>query len=67
MEIRETQFQIEKTTNTKALQHELGELEQQGGQYNQGELTAINFAFMEQKKNNNALEKKKFTSLRHKE
>ena len=34
MEIREKQFQIEKTTNTKALQHELGELEQQGGQYN---------------------------------
>ena len=31
-------------------------------------LTAINFAFMEQKNNNNnALEKKKFTSLRHKE
>lgn len=31
-------------------------------------LTAINFAFMEQKKKKkNALEKKKFTSLRHKE
>lgn len=31
-------------------------------------LTAINFAFMEQKKKKKkALEKKKFTSLRHKE
>ena len=35
MEIREKQFQIEKTTNTKALRHELGEPEEQErGQYN---------------------------------
>ena len=35
MEIREEQFQIEKTTNTKSLQHELGELEEEeGSQYN---------------------------------
>ena len=41
MEIREKQFQIEKTTNTKALRHELGEPEEQErGQYNQGEFNS---------------------------